>query len=59
MKSAVIVTGTKLKIPRLYVYFVTILIKSKCGSKKLTINGFLYIFDKYSSDKVTTFWRCE
>jgi len=59
MKSVVIVTSTKLKIPLLYVYFVTMSFESKRGRKKMAIDGFLYVFDKYSSDKVTTFWRCE
>ena len=59
MKSVVIVTGTKLKIPLLYVYFVTMSMEMKRGRKKLAIDGFLYVFDKYSSDNVTTFWRCQ
>ena len=59
MKSAVIVTSAKLKTPFLRVYFVTMSIESKRGRKKLSIDEFLYVFDEYSSDRVTPFWRCE
>ena len=32
---------------------------SKCGKPKFECDGFLYIFDRFSADKETKFYRCE
>lgn len=36
-----------------------VLIVSKGGKKKITNDGFVYVFDKTSMDGSTEFWRCE
>jgi len=45
--------STKLKMPFLYVYFVTMSIENERGRKNLAIDGLLYVLDEYSSDGCT------